>query len=282
MSIDKPNIFTFHDPIQFLNDWIGYLKKTKSLYNINFLAKKSGLSVSNISMILNKQRPLTEKSFQKLISFLFLTNEEKNYLNHLRIIDQSAEQDVRIESLNQVIKLAKSKSITSNDLKIFEYLTSWYKVAIFEIVNLSDFKLDAIWIQQRLIKRISIGEIEAAIKFLQDYKFIGQDDTGKWIQLKQDMDCRGGIYKLSLSEFHRQIFDLAHASINNVNREERLIMGQTMALSAEDFEEIKNIINNAISNINSANKNNSNKSSVYHIEIAAFPMILNNVIQKDE
>lgn len=233
-------------------------------------------------MILNKQRPLTEKSFQKLISFLFLTNEEKNYLNHLRIIDQSAEQDVRIESLNQVIKLAKSKSITSNDLKIFEYLTSWYKVAIFEIVNLSDFKLDAIWIQQRLIKRISIGEIEAAIKFLQDYKFIGQDDKGKWIQLKQDMDCRGGIYKLSLSEFHRQIFDLAHASINNVNREERLIMGQTMALSAEDFEEIKNIINNAISNINSANKNNSNKSSVYHIEIAAFPMILNNVIQKDE
>lgn len=275
MTIERPDIFKFYDPIEFLNHWVNYLKKSKNRLNLNVLSKKSGLSVSNISMILNKQRPLSEKSFQKLIPFLLLSSEEKEYFNHLRIIDQSEEQSVRVDSLNQIIKLSKSKKIDNGDLKIFEYLTGWYRVAIFELVNLADFKLDPSWIQQRLIKRVSIAEIESAISFLRDHKFIGQDKSGNWVQIKQDLNCQGGIYKLSLSEFHRQIFELAHASIENVSREDRLIMGQTMALSPEDFESIKKIIHDSIARMNEANKNKSKKTDVYHIEIAAFPMLLN-------
>lgn len=282
MNLNRPNIFIYYDSIQFLNDWIVYLKKSKNQFTLNILAKKSGLSISNISMILNKQRPLTEKSLQKLIPYLALSNGEKEYLNHLRIIDQSEEQVVRIESLNQIIKLAKSNSVNSHELKIFEYLTSWYKVAIFELVNLNTFELDPHWIQHRLIKRISIGEIEASIEFLQLHKFIGQNESGKWIQLKQDLNCQGGIYRLSLGEFHRQIFELAHASIETVNREDRLIMGQTMALSTQDFENLKLIINDAVFKMNQVNKNQTDKTAVYHVEIAAFPMLLNQLKLKDE
>lgn len=282
MSLDRPNIFTFFDSIQFLNDWIVFLKKFKNQFNLNILSKKSGLSTSNISMILNKQRPLTEKSLQKLTPCLFLSNDEKEYLNHLRIIDQSEEQSVRIESLNQIIRIAKSKSENTNDLKIFEYLTSWYNVAIFELVNLTEFQLDPVWIQQRLIKCISLFEIQDSIKFLQAHKFIGQTEGGKWIQLKQDLSCQGGIYRLSLGEFHRQIFELAHASIETVPREDRLIMGQTMALSVQDFENLKLIINDAVSKMNQVNKNPSEKTAIYHVEIAAFPMLLNQFKLKDE
>lgn len=281
MNSDRPNIFTFYDPIQFLNNWIGFLKKTKNQFNLNTLSKKSGLSISNISMILNKQRPLTEKSFQKLAPSLHLTADEKEYLNHLRIIDQNEEQSVRVESLNHIIKLAKSKSINSQDLKIFEYLTSWYKVAIFELVNLTEFQLDSAWIQKRLIKSISISEIEDSINFLQHHKFIGQTENGKWIQLKQDLNCQGGLYRLSLGEFHRQIFELAHASIEVVAREDRLIMGQTMSLSAEDFENLKLIIQEAVSKMNSVNKNQTDKTAVYHVEIAAFPMIIKKIEDSD-
>lgn len=275
MTLNKPNIFTYYDPIQFLNDWIAYLKNSKQQFNLNLLSKKSSLSVSNISMILNKQRPLTEKSFLKLSKALSLSSDQIEYLNHLRLIDQSEDQSIRIDSLNQIIRLAKAKSISSHDLKIFEYLTSWYKVAIYELVNLSEFRLDSAWIQERLIRRISIAEIEKSIDFLKFYKFIGQNESGKWVQLKQDLNCEGGIYRLSLSEFHRQIFDLAHASIEAVSREDRFIMGQTMALSAQDFDELKKIIHEAVSKMNDVNKNQTNKTAVYHIEIAAFPMILN-------
>lgn len=275
MNLERPNVFKFHDPVHYITELLSYFKSTKNQFNLNSLSKKSGLSLSNISMILNRQRPLTEKSFQKLIPHFSLSTDEKKYLNHLRIINLSDEQSVRIESLNQIIKIAKSKNANSNDLKVFEYLTSWYNVAIFELVNLTDFQMNPAWIQQRLIKRVSIGDIENAIQFLKSHNFIGQDENGKWIQLKQDLNCQGGIYRLSLSEFHRQIFELAHASIETVAREDRFIMGQTMALSAKDFEKLKEVIQNAVSSMNAVNKNNTEKTDVYHIEIAAFPMILN-------
>lgn len=282
MKIERPNIFTFYDPIHFLNEWVRFLKNSMNQFNLNLLSKKSGLSISNISMILNKQRPLTEKSFQKLVSFLHLNRDEKEYLNHLRIIDQSEEQFVRIDSLNKVIKIAKKNSIDTHDLKIFEYLTSWHKVAIYELVNLTEFQLDSHWIQQRLIRRISLADIEDSINFLKVHKFIGQNEDGKWIQLKQDLNCQGGIYRLSLSEFHRQIFDLAHSSIESVPRQDRLIMGQTMALSDQDFENLKLIIQETITKMNSVNKNRTDKTSVYHIEIATFPMIINKSEPKDD
>lgn len=282
MNLDRPNIFKHYDPIEFIAELIGFLKTTKNQFNLNILSKKTGLSISNISMILNKQRPLTEKSFQKLVPMLSLSKDEKNYLNHLRLINQSDDQSIRIDSLNQIIKIAKAKQANSKDLMVFEYLTSWYNVAIYEMVNLIEFNMDPVWIQQRLIKRVSISEIERSIQFLKDHRFIGQDQNNKWVQLKQDLNCQGGIYRLSLGEFHRQIFELAHASIESVSREDRFIMGQTMALSAQDFENLKKIIQEAVSNMNAVNKNKTGKTDVYHIELAAFPMLLNKSKLKDE
>lgn len=282
MKTVRPNIFTYFDPVQFLNDWFEFLRKTNGQINLNHVAKKSGLSISNVSMILNKQRPLTEKSLQKMTPLLKLNSQEKEYLNHLRIIDQSEDQMVRIDSLRSLIKLAKNNNGSTHDLNIFEYLTAWYKVAIFELVNLADFELEAGWIQKRLIKKIPLIEITEAIEFLKDHKFIGLNENKKWVQLKKDMNCQGGIYRLSLSEFHRQIFELAHASIESVARDDRMIMGQTMALSAQDFENLKKIINEAVLKMNEVNKNDSEKKSVYHIEIAAFPLILKKLKAKAE
>ena len=49
-------------------------------------------------------------------------------------------------------------------------------------------------------------------------------------------------------------------------------MGQTMAISRDAFNKIKTITQDAIQNLNVANKNSSEKDQVYHIEIAAFPL----------
>jgi hypothetical protein len=69
------------------------------------------------------------------------------------------------------------------------------------------------------------------------------------------------------------MLDLAHESIHSVARDERLIMGQTMAVSKENFEQIKHIIQKAVKQINEVNKGSHNKENVYHVEIAAFPLL---------
>ena len=135
MNLERPNIFTYQDPIGYISDLISFLKPTKNQFNLNMLAKKSGLAVSNISMMLNKQRPLTEKSFHKLVPFLYLSKDEKAYLNHLRIICHSEEQTVRMESLNQIIRMSKSNKFAL----IMQIIKNWRK----NIRLLNNFILNA-------------------------------------------------------------------------------------------------------------------------------------------
>ncbi|MBC7456763.1 MAG: DUF4423 domain-containing protein [Bdellovibrionaceae bacterium] len=277
---NRPSIYQFYDPIHFLNEWFVYLKKSKDQFKLNDLAKKSEISTANLSLILSRQRPLTEKSFQKIINFIHLDATERKYLNQLRIIDQSENSELRIEALNQIVKICKNKSLDSNDYKVFEYLTKWYYVAIFEMFNLDQMQLDPIWIQKKLIKKISLLEIEQCIEFLKIHGYVTQNENGKWVQVKAQMDCREGVFKLSLGEFHRQMLSLASYSIDSVKREDRFIMGQTMALSKDDFIKVKEIVERAIFQINEINKSANKRTEIYHIEIATFPLALEN-FEKD-
>ncbi|MBC7754383.1 MAG: DUF4423 domain-containing protein [Moraxellaceae bacterium] len=277
----RPSIYQFHDPILFLNEWFIYLKKLKTQFTINDLAKKSEISPANLSLILSRKRPLTEKSFQKMINLIHLDSTEKKYLNHLRIIDQSENSELRMEALNQIVKICKNKSLNSNDYKVFEYLTKWYYVAIFEMFNLDQMQLDPNWIQKKLIKKISLLEIEQCIEFLKVHGYVTQNKNGKWQQVEAHMDCRDGIFKLSLGEFHRQMLNLASYSIDAVKREDRFIMGQTMALSKEDFMKVKEIVESAILQINEVNKNTKKRTEIYQIEIATFPLAFEN-LEKDQ
>ena len=278
---NRPNIYQFHDPILFLNEWFIHLKKSKTQFTINDLAKKSEISPANLSLVLSRKRPLTEKSFQKIINLIHLDSTEKKYLNHLRIIDQSENSELRMEALNQIVKICKNKSLNSNDYKVFEYLTKWYYVAIFEMFNLDQMQLDPAWIQKKLIKKISLLEIEQCLDFLKVHGYVIQNENKKWQQAQTQMDCRDGIFKLSLGEFHRQMLSLASYSIDAVKREDRFIMGQTLALSKEDFIKVKEIVERAILQIAEVNQNTKKRTEIYQIEIATFPLALEN-FEKDQ
>lgn len=270
--MNKPDLFTYHDHIHFLNDWFKYLKKTKSGFSMRTLAHKSQIAVGYISMIFRRERELSEKSFHKMLPQLFLNDQEKSFLDLLRIVGQSPDPQARVEAVQKMSKLKSFKTKNNNDVRIYEYLTKWFYVAIYEMIALENFKMDAKWVQSRLNRKLSLSEINSAFDFLKNQEFIKLGMAGKWVQTKSHLDCREGIFKLSLGEFHRQMLALAADAIEKTPREQRLIMGQTMSISAKDFEKIKVIIQESVQKINEVGSNSDSKNNVYHIELAAFPL----------
>lgn len=272
MSMNKPDLFTYHDHIHFLNDWFKYLKKTKSGFSMRTLAQKSQMAVGYISMIFRREREMSEKSFHKMLPQLFLNDQEKSFLDLLRIVGQSPDPQARVEAVQKMSKLKSFRTKNNNDVRIYEYLTKWFYVAIYEMTALDNFKMDARWVQSRLSRKLSLSEIEGAFDFLKNQNFIKLGEDGRWVQTKSHLDCREGIFKLSLGEFHRQMLALAADAIEKIPREQRLIMGQTMSVSIEDFEKIKTIIQESVQKINEVGNKSDLKKNVYHIEIAAFPL----------
>lgn len=272
-SENRPNIFLYHDFIQFLNDWFLFLRKTKNDFNLRNFSKKSSIALGYMNMVLNRQRPLSEKAFLKIIPNLYLSADEQKFLNLLRTVGQSEDSNSRLAAVNEMMRFKKFKTTNKKENRTYEYLTKWYYVAIYEMFNLDGFKYDIGWIQTKLAKKLSLTEIEQALDFLKQNNFVKQNPNGTWSQVETSLDCTEGIFKISLAEFHKQMLDLAHESIHSVARDERLIMGQTMAISKENFEQIKQIIQQAVKQINEVNKGAHNKENVYHVEIAAFPLL---------
>ena len=270
----RPNIFLYHDLIQFLNDWIEFLRKTKKDFSIRNFSKSSGIAQGYMNMILSRDRTLTEKSFFKIVGYLELQVDERKFLNLLRIVSQSEEPKTRLEAVDEMIKFKKFKKSNTAEIKTYEYLTKWHYVAIYEMFNLTNFDPQPEFIQKRLKQKLNLIEIQQALDFLQEHKFIVQTQNGIWTQAAAFLDCNEGIYKISLSQFHRQMLDLAHDSISSTKREDRCIIGQTMAVNRENFDQIKKILQQAMNVINELNKNSSDKDNVYHIEVAAFPLLL--------
>ena len=235
----KPNIQNYHDYLEFLKDWTEYLKEQERGFSLRKIAKDAGIASGYLPMCFSRKRTLSFKFYEKIKPFLKLSAKEKRFLDLLRVISESEQPSERVQALTDFQKLKVYKENHHSELEAHQYLSRWYYVAIRELVNLPDFKNEPAWIQERLRGRISQKEILEGVQFLIKYGFILMDPSGKFKVAEKQLSCHEGVYKISLGEFHRQMLDIAKISIDDVPREERLLLGHTVALSKEQYEKVQ-------------------------------------------
>ncbi len=268
----KPNIQNYHDYLEFLKDWTQYLKEQESGFSLRRIAKEAGIASGYLPMCFNRKRKLSQKFYEKIKPFLKLSVKEKRFLDLLRIIAESEVHKDRVQALSDLQKIKDYKENNYSELEAHQYLSRWYYVAIRELVNLPDFKAEAAWIQDRLRGRISQKEVQDGLNFLIQFGFILQNPSGKFTVAEKQLSCHNGVYKISLGEFHRQMLDIAKNSIDEVSREERILLGHTVALSKDQYEKIQAILHDAIKKIETVDNSSQLKSDVYQIEVTAFPL----------
>ncbi len=268
----KPNIQDYHDYLEFLIDWTNYLKDQEKGFSLRKIAKEAGIASGYLPMCFSRQRKLSDKFFDKIKPLLRLSTKEIRYLDLLKIIAESEVAKDRVQALTDLQKLKDYKDSHHSELEAHQYLSRWYYVAIRELVNLPEFRNEPAWIQERLRGRISQKQIIEGVQFLLKYDFILKDDSGQFRVAEKQLSCHEGVYKISLGEFHRQMLDIAKISIDDVSREERLLLGHTVALSKDQYEKIQAILKEAITKIENVDNTTQVETEVYQIEVAAFPL----------
>lgn len=268
----RPNIFTYHDHLSFLKDWFEFLKREGTGFSMRTLATKAKLAVGYMPMCLSGKRVLSTKALHKMMPYLKMNNQERRFFELLHLVGTSEEASVRLQAIHDMSRLQAFYQNNAQDVDVYQYLTKWYYVAIREMVSLTDFKADPYWIQGRIGGRLSLAECEQALAFLIEKGFILKDDAGNYRLPEKSLDCSEGIFKVSLSEFHRQMFHLAAQSIEKVPRSHRYIVGHTFSLLEADLEKVKTILDEARAKIRMLAHGGKDAAHVYHVELASFPL----------
>ncbi|MEK6577933.1 MAG: TIGR02147 family protein [Bdellovibrionota bacterium] len=272
MAKERPNIFKYHDYREFLKDWLAYKKASQSGFSLRYLAGKSGLGAGYLSMVNNRTRNLSSKALTKLIPPLGLEPRERPFFELLVKLGDADSQEERLSALDRMKKFSTYRKNNSSESEVFQYLTHWYYVAIREMTALPEFKTNPSWIASQLNCKVSIPEIEKALKFLIENKYIEVLSNGKAHPPEKSLDYMGGIYKIALTQMHQEMLSLAGKSIESTPSAERAILGHTFAVEDGDFDQAREILNEAFEKVRKLSKGKSSGKSVYHMELALFPL----------
>jgi uncharacterized protein (TIGR02147 family) len=262
----KPVIYEYHEYRKYLEDYFIFLKKEKKI-TAKKVAESLSISAAFLSMIVKGKRNLDENIMIELSNFFKLNNQELSFFGSLLILNDCDDQKERSLAYKKLTRFKEFKKLNDEELITHKYLDKWYYVAIREMSFLKDFKEDPRWIQKRLRVKIKAEEIKKALLFLKDNNMLGQE--------RGHLDCSEGIYKLSLSKFHKQMFKVSGDSIEDIPREERQILGFTKSLNKKGQERAKAIIEKALKDleaISDLDQSQDDEKELYHFHLVNIPL----------
>ena len=178
-SAGKPDLFRYHDYREYLKDWLAFYKVSQSSLSLRSIASQAGMSVSNLSMILSGSRKLSSKILRRLAPALGIKRKELAYFEILVLLGNATTQEERVEAFERLNQLKVYRNRNRNESEVYRYLTHWYFVAIREMSGLPGFKAKAEWIQARLQMHVGLKDIETALRFLIENKYIEVGVDGK-------------------------------------------------------------------------------------------------------
>jgi uncharacterized protein (TIGR02147 family) len=269
---ERPEIFQYHDHLIFLRDWLAYRKASQPGFSLRNLAKQAGLASGYLPMILSGKRSLSGAAVAKIVPFLDLSANELSFFENLVVLGTSDSHDARITALDRMKRFGKFQKHNARDAEAYRYLTRWYYVAIREMSALPGFQADPEWILKQLRFAVPLKEIKDALEFLIRNKYIEFNADGSIRPPEKSIDCSGGIYRVALTQFHREVFHLASLSIETVPNEERNIQGYTCSLTSEQIDQAKEIVEEAMEKIRKLGQADKKGETVYHMEMALFPL----------
>lgn len=225
-----------------------------------------------LPMILSGNRNLSSKAAQKLLPHLGLNPSERSYFQSLHMLSETESPVAKIEAFDKIQRFRAYRNQNPKETETYRYLTRWFYVAIREMAALPSFKLDASWIQSHLRTPVPLHEIKQAVEFLVKSGYLEVIPGGSARLPEKDIECVGGIFRIALTKFHREMLQLAALSLDNAPSEERSITGHTVAIPSSRFEEVRGILDEALKKIAALSFQGTEADTVYHVILSAFPL----------
>lgn len=274
----KISVYRYHDYRSFIIDWM----KVQNI-SLRQLAQKLDISASYLSQVLGGKKEFSVELFVKFKKYFKLDKDEMKHLLDLLNLSRSNGHQQRVQVYNKILKDKAYTKINTSEQEAFSYLSQWYFVALKEYFSKTTQLQSFSEIKENFLFKIKTSEIKRALLFLTKEKFIEINPVDSSIKiLKEQVDCYSNIYRLSLGQFHAQMFGLAVESIEKVNRDERLLLGNSICVSEDSFNKIKQKLQDIHNEIRELEAKETNKERVYHVGLVAFPLTKKNKYGKQK
>lgn len=267
----RPSPFDYADYRDYLIGWLKYLK-TERGDTVRSFAEQVGVASPMLVRVLKHWKPMEPEDFKKILDAIQMSPNEREFLEALHCMSDTRSASLRLGALRKMVGFGEFLRRHPREYEAWRYLSHWYYVAIREMSTQVGFRADAAWVRDRLRKSIPLAEVRKVLRFLEGAGFFEVLPGGEVKPLLKEVNCAGGIFRLMLGSFHREMLDLASESIQSVSAEKRLLLGRTITIPASKQEAARSILEEALERINQLGTVSAASDDVYHVELAMIPL----------
>lgn len=267
------NIYEYNDYRKFLDDYYVEKKRVNPGYSHRVFAKMAGLSSpSHLLMIIRGQRNLSQKTIPKFVDGLGLKQKEARFFELLVLFAQSDELPQKAGYFAEIMSLkATSKKLHPLEREKYEFLSKWYVVAIYVMLDLKDFQSDPSWIALRLGNRITSLQATDSLEVLVRLGLVAESE-GVYRQAAGAISVSDDTREAAVFTYHRSMLRLAEDALRLLPVHEREFNGLTIAIPNAKLGEVKDKIRAFRKELNQIASSYSGADEVYQLNIQLFPV----------
>lgn len=270
----QPNIFEYSDYRQYLSDYYSQKKLTNSSYSHRLFASQAGLSSpSHLLMIIKGERNLSMKTIPKFSDGLKLSLKEKRFFELLVIYNQTEDLQMKAKYFGEIISIkANLAGLHKLEKEKFNFLSKWYAVAIYVLIDLKNFKPDPNWISKRLGGKVTVAQVKETLENLLNLKMIEVDSIKGLKQSSGAVTVADDTKSMAVFEYHSSMLKLAADALRKNTNSEREMNGATISIPKEKLPELKEKIRAFRKEINQLASSYENPDEVYQLNVQLFPL----------
>lgn len=271
---NSPNITEYWDYRLFLSDFYNHRKDSKREYSYKMFCLKADISSpSHFKMIMDGSRNLTANTVPKYIKGLGLeTKLDCGYFEALVRYNQEKDVEKKAAFFEDLLSLKSKKGLCPLEFYQFDFLSNWYNVAIYVMMDLSDFQSDINWIVSRLKKKVSKEHILSSLNTLTKLGLITKNSEGKFVQANGALSTPDEVRNLAIRHYHRDMLHLAMQSLDEDDLKSREFNGATLPIAKENLPLMKEKIRQFRKEMNELATNFDTKEEIYQLNIQFFPL----------
>jgi uncharacterized protein (TIGR02147 family) len=267
-------LFEYSDYRKFLMDFYAQKKLANPGYSHRVFAKQAGLSSpSHLLMIINGDRNLSIKTIEKFAEGLKLSNKEKKYFELLVLFNQTSDLQTKAKYFSEIMTLKiNSKKLHKLEKEQFDFLSKWFVVAIYVLVDIPGFKTDATWIAKRLGGIITSSQAMEAVESLIKLGMLEKTDDGTLKQASGAVTVPDDTKSVAVYNYHQAMIRMAQDALRLLPVQDREMNGATISIPIDKLPELKEKIRAFRKEINRLASSFENPDEVFQLNIQLFPL----------
>ncbi len=245
-----------NDPVKLLARELENRVAKNPKYSLRAFARSLDMSPATLSLILSRKQEVTESSLQKIMATLELSPKQLFALK--RSVLGQEETDY--------------PSIPERQDDVYRVASSWYHMAILNLIELSGFNDNPKWIA----KRLNISECVANVAFnrLKDMNLI-EKKNDKWVQTDAPYRLPPEFTTSASRKLQKEFIQKALEALENSLPKQRNITSMTYAMNSENFELACEMITEFRRSFTHKLEQLSNPDEVYNLTIQLIPFTKN-------